>query len=293
MKQVWNSFLLDDDKKYELFTFLAEKIANIETDKTVTLTNGEDIVFNANIDTSHLCPCKYGEVDTRMLLRVQHAVANDCKEVTICCTETNVVVLAVATFQQLGLEKLWIGLVGIKTSDGFQYMIFQTILELVELDSLSSMLSLDGTLYLHFAEGKKSAWQTWEVFPDATDVFTRLSKRPHSLLETDMEIIEAFVCIMYDHGTDTFTVNKARLELLARKQRSYDAIPPTLDALMEHTKRAVYQLGGHVWGQILECFQCLLKTTDFDLLGIKISQKYYIDTCKGLPMGCSLSCKVL
>ena len=50
-------------------------------------------------------------------------------------------------------------------------------------------------------------------------------------------------------------MSKARLELFARKQRSYDAIPPTLDALMEHTNRAVYQ-GGHVWGQTLECFQC-------------------------------------
>ena len=82
-------------------------------------------------------------------------------------------------------------------------------------------------------KGKKSAWQTWEVFPDATDVFTRLSKRH-----------------------DTFAVNNDRLELFAKKQRSYDAIPPTLDALMEHTKRAVYQ-GGLVWGQTLECFQCL------------------------------------
>ena len=128
-------------------------------------------------------------------------------------------------------------MVGIKTSDGFQYTIFQKILEFVELDSLSSMLSLDWTAFR--GKGKKSAWQTWEFYPDATDVFTRLSKRPHSLLETDMEILEGFICIMYDHGTDTFTVNKARLELFARKQRSYDAIPPTLDALMEHPKIAV------------------------------------------------------
>ena len=56
----------------------------------------------------------------------------------------------------------------------------------------------------------KSAWQTWQVFPDATDVFIRLSNRPDSPLETDMEIIEAFVCIMYDRGTDTFAVNKTR-----------------------------------------------------------------------------------
>ena len=44
-----------------------------------------------------------------MLFHVQHPVANGCKEVTICCIHTDVVVLAVATFQQLGLETLWIG----------------------------------------------------------------------------------------------------------------------------------------------------------------------------------------
>ena len=56
-------------------------------------------------------------------------------------------------------------------------------------------------------KGKKSAWQTWEVFPDATDVFTRLSKR---------------------HESDTFAVYNAMLELFAKKQRSYDAILPML-----------------------------------------------------------------
>ena len=32
-----------------------------------------------------------------------------------------------------------------------------------------------------------------------------------------MEIIEALICIMYDPGTDIFAVNKASLELFARK----------------------------------------------------------------------------
>ena len=63
---------------------------------------------------------------------------------------------------------------------------------------------MDVTVSAFREKGKNSAWQTWEVLPDATEVFTRLSKRPYSLLETDMEIIEAFVCIMYYQGTDTF-----------------------------------------------------------------------------------------
>ena len=67
-------------------------------------------------------------------------------------------------------------------------------------------------------KGKKSAWQVWEVFPDVTEVFSRLSSMPDSVTDNDMEMLEAFVCIMYDRATCTFKVNDARFELFARKQ---------------------------------------------------------------------------
>ena len=54
--------------------------------------------------------------------------------------------------------------------------------------------------------------------------------------------------------TTTFAVNEARFELFARKQRPYDAIPPTRGALLEHIKRAAYQ-SGHVWAQAELCIQ--------------------------------------
>ena len=60
--------------------------------KTVIITKGEGIVVTTNIDTSQLCPCNHEEADKRMLLHVQHAIENGCKEVTICCTDTDVVV---------------------------------------------------------------------------------------------------------------------------------------------------------------------------------------------------------
>ena len=165
-----------------------------------------------------------------MLLHIQHG----CKEVTICCTDTDFVVLAVATFQQLGLEILWIGF---GMNKNFRWLPIHAIskdlgIRAVGLPFFHAFTGCDTVPAFH-GKGKKSAWKTWEVFPDATDVFTRLSKRH-----------------------DTFAVDNARLERFAKNQRSYDAIPPTFDALMEHTKRAVYQ-GGLVWGQTLECFQCL------------------------------------
>ena len=56
--------------------------------------------------------------------------------------------------------------------------------------------------------------------------------------------------LMYDRSSTTSSVNEARLDLFAKKQRSYDSIPPTQAALKEHAKRAAYQ-AGHIWGQCL------------------------------------------
>ena len=53
---------------------------------------------------------------------------------------------------------------------------------------------------------------------------------------------------MYDRSTSAADIDSVRLDLFARKQRSYDAIPPTQAALKQHTKRAAYQ-AGCIWGQ--------------------------------------------
>jgi hypothetical protein len=51
-------------------------------------------------------------------------------------------------------------------------------------------------------------------------------------------------------------VNQARLNIFAKKQRPYNRIPPTQDALHQHVKRAVYQ-AGHVWAQSMTAIQIL------------------------------------
>jgi len=60
--------------------------------------------------------------------------------------------------------------------------------------------------------------------------------------------MENFVVLMYDRSSAASCVNEARLDLFARKQRTYGAIPPTRAALREHAKRAAYQ-GEVIWGQ--------------------------------------------
>ena len=76
-------------------------------------------------------------------------------------------------------------------------------------------------------KGNRSAWRTWDVCPGASDVFTKLSSYPTQVEEEDTGRLEKFVVTMYDRSSSTDAVDDARLELFARKQRSYEAIPPT------------------------------------------------------------------
>jgi len=98
---------------------------------------------------------------------------------------------------------------------------------------------------------------------------------PAAIGDQDMECIEDFVVIMYDRTTTTFAVNKARFEMFPRKQRQYNAIPPTRAALLEHKKRTAYQ-GGHVSGQILNCVQDIPSPEDWGLKIGKLEQRNII-----------------
>ena len=55
---------------------------------------------------------------------------------------------------------------------------------------------------------------------------------------------------MYDRSSSVTDIDSVRLGMFARKQKSYDAIPPTSAALDYHTKLAAYQ-AGCIWGQAI------------------------------------------
>ena len=101
-------------------------------------------------------------------------------------------------------------------------------------------------------KGEKTAWQTWDIFPEATPVFSKQSQHPPTIEDDDMKILEKFVVLMYDRSSTVNGVDEARLDLFARKQRPYEAIPPTRAAPIQHTKLAAYQ-AACVWSQSILC----------------------------------------
>ena len=101
-------------------------------------------------------------------------------------------------------------------------------------------------------KGKRSGWQTWDIYPDVSDVFKRLGQYPPRIADEDFYILEKLVVIMYDHSSACGSVDETKFDLFARKQKTYDTILPNASSLRQHTKRAVYQ-AACVWNQALVC----------------------------------------
>ena len=188
-----------------------------------------------------------------IFVHARHAVMEGNQTIMIKANDTDVVVIAISilpSLQELGLQKLWIAF-----GQG-------THLKWIPIhDSFCDRSGEDysGTLFFHAftgcdvvsafrGKGKKSAWQTWNVCNVASSVFKKLSKYPPTVGDEDLEILEKFVVIMYDRSSTVSCVNDAQLELFARKQRSFQSIPPTQAALVQHSKRAAYQ-AACIWSQ--------------------------------------------
>jgi len=97
-------------------------------------------------------------------------------------------------------------------------------------------------------KGKKSFWQAWHAYDAITNVFVHLATHPFEHVDLESETfkkIEQLVIIVYDKTSNLTNVNSARMELFSQKSQAVDKIPPTQNALLQHTKRAVYQAG--IW----------------------------------------------
>jgi len=252
----WKSFLRNSANKTELFHFLADAVAKMTTENVVIVTKEEDALTSAsytNMSLEELAPCTHEEADTRIFLHAWHATSEGFKSLMIDANDTDVIVIAISqmpSLKSIGLEQMWI-----RFGKG-EHTRWIPIHDLV---STLGPEKTNGMLFFHAftgcdvvsgfnGKGKKTAWQTWNVFSGASATFAKLSCRPSEIEESDLHVLEKYVVLMYDRSSTTSSVDEARLDLFARKQRSYDMIPPTQSVLKQHAKRAAYQ-AGHIWGQ--------------------------------------------
>ena len=113
--------MMIDENKSELFGYLAEPSVTIECEpKQVISTKGQTVLC------SSIAPCNHEEADTRHLLHVADAAHQLFSKVMIWTVDTDVVVLAIAVYQHIGVEEFWISF---GTGKNFKYITAHEIVQ--------------------------------------------------------------------------------------------------------------------------------------------------------------------
>lgn len=249
----WRNFLRHNDNKTDLFHFLADKIAHMTVPNMVVVTKGPDVLSTSETNLDSLDKCSHEEADSRIFVHARHATADGSKSITIKANDTDILVIALSIFpslQDLGLQQLW---VAFGHGQSLRWIGVHDLYNRVGPDKTKGILFFHtftgcDTVSAFRNKGKNTAWQTWDICPEASPIFAKLSQYPPILDDGDLEILEKFVVLMYDRSSTAANVDETRLDMFDRKQRLYEAIPPTKAALLQHTKRAAYQ-AGCIWAQ--------------------------------------------
>ena len=97
----------------ELFGFLSREAIRLpiaDGNEMYAKCGTEVLCSPAESDLTSLAPCSHEEADTRMLLHVADAVQKGTRKVAIRTVDADVVVLAVASFDNINPDELWLAL---------------------------------------------------------------------------------------------------------------------------------------------------------------------------------------
>ena len=106
----WKDFLRVDANKTKLFAFLSREAVHfpVAEAKKLYATDGIGVLCSPiDSDLARLASCSYEEANARLLLLVTDDVQKGYKKVTIRTVDTDVVILAIASFSNIAPEELW------------------------------------------------------------------------------------------------------------------------------------------------------------------------------------------
>ena len=247
------AFLRINENKVELFSFLATRLAAQETEKQVISTLHKDVVCTHARYIAGLAPGTHEEVDTMMLLHVEDRMKQGYTKVSIRTVDTDVVVLALAAAERLGIDELW---VAFGTGKSFRLLAAHEMAQALGPDKCRGLPAFHAftggdTVSSFGGRSKKTAWETWKVCDEVTATCCSLGATPTpSIVDDSLDTLERFVVLLYDRTSNHEHVNDARKQLFTQKGRAVDALPPTREALRQHIRRTAYQ-AGYCWGQVM------------------------------------------
>ena len=275
-----------------MFCFISDQIEKLDVGhKVIYTTHLSSVLSTSSTElTAEIQPCNHEESDTRMLIHAAHATRHGHTKVVLRTVDTDVLVIAISQMSNLGLAEIWLEF---GVSKHYRVISVHNIVSSVGYEKASALpffhaLTGCDTTSAFAGRSKRSAWDTWKVFPEITSTFTRLSKSECALTDEILEKIEEYVVLLYSKTSEAKRVNEARQQLFAKGTRSLENIPPTQGALVQHVRRAVIQ-AGYIWGQALNVHQEVFSPTEW---GWKDSENGLIPNWKDLPEA-SVACEEL
>lgn len=130
--------------------------------KTVYSTYGNDVVSSLqrrNLEL--LAPCTHEEADTQLMVHALDAASSGCKRIKIRSNDTDVIVLAIAIANTLPAQEAW---VTYGTGKNVHSIPAHTVATSLGPNALTGC----DTVSFFGGRRKKTAWDTWNVFPELT-----------------------------------------------------------------------------------------------------------------------------
>ena len=214
--------------------------------------------------------CNHEEADTRIVVHLLHALEHGMRTIKVRTADSDVIAILVGAFFDLTSTHpsadIW---VAFGTGKHCRFYSINTICTSIGEPRSRALpvfhaFSGSDTTSAFRGRGKKSAWQAWQAYEEVTQTFTFLAAHPFEHLRADsdhFQKIERLTVVLYDKASPQSSVNEIREELFCRKNRSIDNIPPTQKALLQHTKRAVYQAG--IWTTSTQVHQAVPSPSEF------------------------------
>ena len=164
-----------------------------------------------------------------MMLHTADAVQQGLKIIVLRTVDTDVVVLAVAAVPKLHNTQLWLAF---GVGQHFRHIPAHKIAaslgprKSMALPMFHAFTGCD-TVSSFASRGKKTAWETWMAYEEATETFLALTNAPQELDDESFAVLARYTILLYDRTSNMDRIDEARQYMFTKRGRSMDTIPPT------------------------------------------------------------------
>ena len=154
-----------------------------------------------------LSPCSHEEADTRIFVHYVDDANKGHKNIMIRTVDTDVVVLAIASYFLLAVDELWIAF---GTGNNFRYLAahqYASTLGPTRALPMFHVITGCDTVSSFAGRGKKTAWDVRMSHNEATGAFPHLTASPDEIIDHHLAVLERFVVLLYDCDNGLDKVN--------------------------------------------------------------------------------------